>query len=100
MQYNKLVRDKVVDIIKAKGETAVFHVAEDAEYWEKLKAKLLEEYAEFQADESIGEVADVLEVLEAIAKYKGYSMEEVHAVKAKKLADRGGFDKRIILEEA
>ncbi len=101
MKYNKLVRDNIIEIIQSKGQTASFHIAEtDEEYWMKLKEKLLEEVNEFFADESIGEIADVREVLEAICAYKGFSEVEVKEVKNKKLEERGGFEKRIILEES
>ncbi len=100
MNYNKLVRDKIPEVIKAKGQTPVFHVADDAEYWTKLKAKLAEETGEFVRDESVNEIADILEVLDAIIAYKKFDRAEIEEAKAKKFAERGGFEKRIILDEA
>lgn len=98
--YDKLVRDKIIQIIEAKGEKATFHIAEEGEYKEKLFEKLKEETLELIQDESIGEVADVLEVLDAIMEMKGWTWEEAKAVQKKKREERGGLSKRIILEES
>lgn len=100
MKYNKLVRDKIPEVIKAKGQTPVWHVADEDEYWMKLKAKLAEETGEFVRDESVNEVADVLEVIDAIIAYKKFDRAEIEQAKRKKFAERGGFAKRIILDEA
>ena len=100
MKYNKLVRDKIPEIIKGKGETGKIHVAGDLEYWQKLKEKLQEEVDEFMTDESIEEVADILEVLDAIADFKKFDKTELQKVKKEKLEKRGGFKNKIILEES
>ncbi len=100
MKYNKLVRDKIPEYIKNKGEGPITHIAGDSEYWEKLKEKLLEEVAEFNNDESIGELADILEVIEAISAYKKFDRNEIENVKNKKAEERGKFKDRIILDES
>lgn len=100
MKYNKLVRDKIPNQIKKKGEYVKYHVATDQEYWDKLKEKLLEEFKEFITDESIEEYADLLEVIEAIGKYKEFDRSEVKIIKDNKIRERGSFDDRIILEES
>lgn len=100
MKYNKLVRDKIIEIIQKQGKEPVFHVAENEEYWQKLKEKLQEEVKEFLADESIEELADILEVLEAIGKYKKFNKARIESIKNKKAKERGAFKKRIILEKA
>ncbi len=100
MKYNKLVRDNIPDIIRSKGDTSKTHIATDAEYKEKLLGKLSEEVAEFKKDESIHEFADILEVMNAVAELEGFSMKEAEAIRQKKVAERGGFKKKIILDEA
>lgn len=100
MKYNKLVRDKIPEYIVSKGEKAVMHIADDAEYWQKLKEKLQEEVGEFLIDESAGEIADILEVIDAICEYKKIDSLELARVKEKKTVEKGKFEKRIILDEA
>lgn len=96
--HNKLVRDKIPDIIKFSGKQAVTHVLTDEEYLAELDRKLSEECAEYQADKSLEEMADVLEVLYAIAAAHGYSVEELERVRAEKSEKRGGFADKILLE--
>jgi|SRR3989344_1333981 len=95
--YNKLVRDKIPEIILASGETPKTRVLEDKEYAEELIKKLREELAEFEADRSIEELADIQEVILAIADVLG-SREELERVRTDKAKKRGGFKKRIFLE--
>ena len=98
--YNKLVRDLIPEYLDSKGVPSKTHIADEQEYWAKLKEKLGEEVAEFQKDETRDELADILEVIDAIKKYKNYSDEDILEIKNAKAADRGAFDKRIILEES
>ncbi|MCX6720707.1 MAG: nucleoside triphosphate pyrophosphohydrolase [Candidatus Staskawiczbacteria bacterium] len=100
MKYNKLVRDKIPDIIKSKGEVAKIHVADDIEYWQKLKEKLQEEVGEFMVDESTEEITDILEVIDAIVDFKKIDKKELEKVKADKTEKRGCFKKKIILDES
>ena len=100
MKYNKLVRDKIPEYIRGKGETAVTHIADEAEYWQKLKEKLLEEIDEFTKAENADELADILEVLDAIIDYKQFDRAEIASLKAAKAEKRGKFQDRIILDES
>ncbi len=83
-----------------KGGKPVVHFADSNKYWEKLKEKLQEEVAEFLKDETMEEIADTLEVIEAICAYKGFDAMELQTVKNKKAEERGKFEKRIILYES
>ena len=94
----KLVRDKIPDIIKADGKNPITRILTDDEYLAELDKKLDEEVAEYQADKSIEEMADVLEVLFAICKARGYSIEELMEVKQAKQDKRGGFKDKIFWE--
>jgi predicted house-cleaning noncanonical NTP pyrophosphatase (MazG superfamily) len=100
MKYNKLVRDKIPEYIKSKGGNPIIHIADDKEYWEKLKEKLLEEIKEFFENEIVEEMADIQEVIDAICDYKKFKIEDIKAVKDKKAKERGAFKKKIILEES
>ena len=99
--YNKLVRDQIPDIIAAAGSQPSTCVPDQASYQRALRSKLLEEAqeAEAAADEQLaGELADVLEVLKALAKAHGLAWEGIELQATRKRAERGGFDRRIFLE--
>ena len=95
--YNKLVRDRIPDIIKAAGNTCTTEILSDAEYLRRLDAKLDEELEEYHRDQNIEELADLMEVILAAAKARGYTAKELETVRAAKAAERGGFEKKILL---
>lgn len=96
--YNKLVRDRIPEVLEKKGLVSTVHVATEKEYAEALKKKLEEELNEYLADETQEELADILEVLEAIISLKGWQKKEVEETRVRKAETRGVFEKRIILE--
>ena len=93
----KLVRDKIPDIVREKGETASFRTATADEYHRALVDKLLEECNEFKRTQSAEELADVLEVVHALAEDHG-GVEAIEQARIAKKPERGGFTKRILLE--
>ena len=96
--YNKLVRDKIPAIIEAAGAACETEILSDADYLRLLDAKLDEELAEYHQDQNIEELADLMEVIHACAKARGYTVAELEAVRAEKAAKRGGFDQKILLK--
>lgn len=100
MKHDKLVRDNIPAIVKKSGGKAIYHIAKSSEYSQKLKEKLTEEVIEFLKSGEIEELADIAEVVEALAILKKSTFKKVLALKQKKRRERGGFTKRIILEES
>ena len=98
-KYNKLVRDRIPEIIEASGRWCVCSTLSDEEYIAKLDDKLNEELAEYQESKSMEELADLLEVIRAVAETRGSSIEEVEAIRRDKAAKRGVFMKKILLNE-
>ena len=95
--YNKLVRDRIPEIIQAKGDKCKIEILSDEEYLKLIDAKLDEELAEYHKDQNIEELADLLEVVHAAAIARGYTLEQLEAIRAKKAGERGGFEKKILL---
>ena len=98
--YNKLVRDRIPEIIESSGASCTVEVLTDKTYLEMIDVKLDEELAEYHKDKSIEELADLIEVIHAAAIARGYTLEELEAVRAKKANERGAFAKKIFLVEA
>ena len=96
--YNKLVRDNIPAIIKAKGAACETEILSDADYLRLLDAKLDEELAEYHRDQNLEELADLMEVIYACAKARGYTVAELESVRAEKAAKRGGFDRKVLLK--
>lgn len=96
--YNKLVRDKIPEIIRSHGETPNTRILNETEYMQELIKKLREEVAEFEAEPSIEELADVKEVMIAIREAMGLRAGELEDVRRQKAQSRGRFKKRIYLK--
>ena len=94
----KLVRDKIPEVIIQSGGSPKIHFADNEEFWQKLKEKLVEETNEFIAGENEEELADIYEVLDAIISFKKFDKMKINEIKNRKLKEREGFVKRIILE--
>ncbi len=98
MQYHKLVRDRIPEIIEFDGKICVWETLSDTDHLRLLEEKLNEELAEYQQSKSLEELADLLEVMHAVLKARGWTWEELEQVRAKKAAKRGGFEKKILLK--
>ena len=85
--YDKLVRDKIPEIIEKSGKQCEIEILSDEKHLEMIDKKLDEE------------LADLLEVIYAATKARGYSIEELEKVRAEKAEKRGGFDKKILLRK-
>ena len=97
--YNKLVRDKIPENIeKDIGKTCKYRVLNDEEYLVELNKKVIEEANEFIENNSIEELGDLLEVLNAIMKVKGYKMDDVNTIMKEKQDKRGAFNNKVYLE--
>lgn len=98
--YNKLVRDKIPKIIQANGGQPITHIADKEEYAAKLHDKLREEVNEYLAEQNPEELADILEVIQALARRHGLSSAQLEQLRLAKAAKRGAFTQRVILDEA
>jgi predicted house-cleaning noncanonical NTP pyrophosphatase (MazG superfamily) len=99
MKFNKLVRDKIPEIIKSKGGKPVTHIASEQEYVEKLKEKLSEEVKEYIEDSNTEELADILEVIYALISIHSINIDQLEDIRKEKADKRGAFSDRIILDE-
>ena len=99
MKYNKLVRDRIPEIIEASGKSCVTEILSDEAYLRLLDAKLDEELAEYHSDQNIEGLADLLEVIYAAAMARGYTLEQLESVRAAKAEKRGAFANKILLKE-
>lgn len=97
--YNKLVRDRIPEIIHGTGKSCTTEILSDDEYIRMLDSKLDEELAEYHKDQNLEELADLLEVIYAAAAARGCTPGELEQIRAQKAVDRGGFDKRILLKD-
>lgn len=97
--FNKLVRDKIPEVIEATGKKYDIRIADKEEHYKLLEKKLKEEVNEFLEDKNLEELADVMEVLVGLANALGYSEEELLKKRELKRDERGGFDKGIVLEK-
>ena len=98
-RYNKLVRDKIPEIITKSGKTCKTEILSDEEYIKMIDLKLDEELQEYHEDKNIEELADLIEVIYAAANARGFSIEELESVRQAKALERGAFKEKILLKE-
>lgn len=99
MDYGKLVRDKIPEIIEENGEEPIVRVLDDEEYVEALMGKLEEEVGEYLESGDVEELADVLEVIYALLEVEDVDMVYLEKIRKEKREERGGFEERIYLED-
>ena len=101
--HNKLVRDLIPQVIERTGKPFSTRILDENEYIKELKKKSFEELQEYISaendDHAIEELADLLEIILALAKYHGASFEKVEEIRRKKAEKRGGFNEKIFLIE-
>ncbi|GEN44430.1 nucleoside triphosphate pyrophosphohydrolase [Alkalibacillus haloalkaliphilus] len=101
--YNKLVRDKIPQIIEASGKSYTTETLSEEKYIKELKTKLGEEFGEYLQsvgdNEALEELADVLELIHSLTKVHGSTFEQLENIRQEKAQKRGGFNERIYLKE-
>ena len=98
--YNKLVRDKIIEIIEADGRVAKYRILDNNEYRQELNKKLQEEVKEYLEDNNVEELADIVEVIYGILNSMNVSIQEFEKVRINKQEKKGAFEKKIYLEKA
>ena len=97
--YNKLVRDKIPQIIKQSGKRAIIEQVSGKEYLDLLNAKFGEELQEYLDSQSIEELADLVEVIYAILDEKNISLQEFELIRQQKVMEKGAFKDKLLLKE-
>ncbi|PFR28568.1 phosphoribosyl-ATP pyrophosphohydrolase [Bacillus cereus] len=101
--YNKLVRDRIPEIIENNGKTFTTRILDEKEYIEEVCKKTQEELTEYLEAENkehkVEELADLLELVNALAQYEDVTLEDIEKVRKQKAEKRGGFKERIFLVE-
>ena len=97
--YNKLVRDRIPEIIESTGKSCTIEILNNDDYLKAIDSKLDEELAEYHKDQNIEELADLLEVIYAATRARGYSLDELEQIRESKAKERGAFEKRILLKD-
>jgi predicted house-cleaning noncanonical NTP pyrophosphatase (MazG superfamily) len=98
-KYNKLVRDRIPEIIEKSGKKAIVQKLDDEAYKKFLDEKLGEELQEYLDSDSVDELADLVEVIHSILKYKRIEITGFYGIQKKKAEERGAFEKRLLLKE-
>ena len=96
--YNKLVRDKIPDIIRKSGREPRVRVAKDAELDYLMRQKIVEEATELLDSGSVEEIADILEIIDALVSLRGLRRDDLETLRKKKIDARGGFNQGLILD--
>ena len=99
ISYNKLVRDRIPDIIQEEGNGCTVEILKDDAYLRMLDEKLGEELAEYHKDQTLEELADLTEVIRAVVLARGYTLEDLERVRAEKEAKKGAFKFKIFLKD-
>ncbi|UOR13722.1 nucleoside triphosphate pyrophosphohydrolase [Halobacillus amylolyticus] len=101
--YNKLVRDRIPEIIEGRGKSIRTRILNEEEYIDSLKNKLQEEVNEYLAakddQEALEELADLLELIHTFTKTHGSSIEQLERIRREKCDQRGSFHNRVYLVE-
>ncbi|NIL30318.1 nucleoside triphosphate pyrophosphohydrolase [Bacillus thuringiensis] len=101
--YNKLIRNKIPQIIKSNGKTPTTRILPEDEYIEELCKKTQEELTEYikakTKPDKLEELSDLLELINALAEHEGATLEEINNIRKKKVEERGGFSNRVFLIE-
>lgn len=98
--YNKLIRDRIPEIMQADGKYYELAVMTEEEYIQALRVKLVEEAEEAQkasSEDLVTELADIQEVIKAMVEALEISPEQVEQVQTQRHVERGGFEKRLKL---
>ena len=96
--YNKLVRDKIPEIINNNNEICKTRILDNDEYLKELNIKLQEEVNEYLESGEVEELADIEEVLRALLDVKGVHYQDFENIRLSKVYRRGAFKKKIFLE--
>lgn len=94
----KLVRDRIPEIIRERGEVPKVRVAENHEVDYLIRRKVVEEAQELLQSSNEEEIADILEALEALLEHRGIDWSAIEEIRTRKKVERGGFEKRFVLE--
>jgi len=98
-EYNKLVRDKIVERIQGKGFEAKYEILDDSSYEKELNKKLLEEVNEYLEDQNLEELADIMEVINAILEVKKITFDNLEEAIIEKRNEKGSFKNKLFLKE-
>lgn len=102
-QYNKLIRDHIPEIIHESGKIPIVKQLTQAEHFEQSRLKLYEEIKEYEEtnidEESLEELADILELVYTLGNMHGADFDELNRIREEKRRIRGGFEKGLFLEE-